>query len=67
LANIIRKIRQVADDSHARCSVLVKFAGVMCSRPSLVSADGDTVAALAVHIPEALYAAARSRGSVAAA
>jgi hypothetical protein len=39
--------------SKARCSLLFRLAAVKCRRPSALSADGLTVAALAVHIGEA--------------
>ena len=39
---------------------MLKLAGVKCTRPSAVSAEGATVAALAVHIADALLQA-RSR------
>jgi hypothetical protein len=41
-----------------------KFAVVRCNRPSLASAEGEIVAALAVHMLEAEYAAFSSPGAV---
>jgi hypothetical protein len=49
--------------SSARCSLLFRLAAVKCTRPSAVSAEGLTVAALAVHIGEAEYAQARITGA----
>jgi hypothetical protein len=47
--------------SKARCSLLFRLAAVKCRRSAL-SADGLTVAALAVHIGEAEYAHASITG-----
>jgi hypothetical protein len=52
-ANSARRVRVDWMCSSARCSLLFRLAAVKCTRPSAVSADGLTVAALAVHIGDA--------------
>ena len=49
--------------SIERCGSDARFAVVTWSLPSAESSDGLTVAALATHMLEALYAAASSRGA----
>src|SRR2546429_909210 len=50
-------MRAVMGASMARCRLLNRLAGVKCTRPSLVSALGETVAAFAAHIADALQQA----------
>src|SRR5205823_4713851 len=53
--------------SMERWRKLARLAGVKWTRESLVSAEGETVAALAAHMAEALEQAARRLGAVLAA
>ena len=55
--------RVVVGASSARWKCDTRFAGVKCTRPSAVSADGLTVAALATHIAAADEQAASRRGA----
>jgi hypothetical protein len=48
-----RRIAEVVSASCIRCSLLFRLATVKWTLPSALSADGETVAALAVHIDEA--------------
>jgi hypothetical protein len=59
---IARRIRAVVGGSRERWSVETRFAGVRWTRPSVVSALGATVAALAAHMADADAHEARSRG-----
>ena len=59
--------RCVVPCSIERWRLKARLAGVKCTRPSAVSADGLTVAAFAAHIAEAELAAASSSGASAAA
>ena len=47
---IARRVRVACTCSSERCSLLFRLAAVKCTRPSCESAEGLTVAALAVHI-----------------
>src|SRR5471032_191709 len=58
-----RRLRADCACSKARCNLLFRFAAVKWVRRSKLSADGLTVAALAVHIGEAEYAHARITGA----
>src|SRR5690606_6050540 len=51
---IARSTRVVVSASIDRWNIAVRFAGVRWTRPSAASADGATVAALAVHIADEL-------------
>ena len=53
----------VVSASMARWNMDERFAGVRCTRPSAASAEGATVAALAVHIADALEQRRRKRSS----
>ncbi|MNV31791.1 hypothetical protein D3C71_1231110 [compost metagenome] len=56
--------RDVVSCSIERWNLLFKFAAVKCTRPSALSADGETVAALAVHIQDAELNADNNAGEV---
>ena len=62
-AKIARSTRVVVGASSARWKCVTRLAGVKCTRPSAVSADGLTVAALATHIAAADEHAASSTGA----
>ena len=50
----------VCSASKLRCRFETRFAGVRWTRPSIASAEGVTVAALAAHMGEAEAAAAEA-------
>lgn len=64
---IARSVRAVCGGSMERWNFETRFAGVKCARPSAVSADGATVAALATHMFEADEQATSSLGACLAA
>jgi hypothetical protein len=57
------RIAEVVGASCIRCSLLFRLATVKWTLPSALSADGETVAALAVHIDEAELKAESSCGA----
>ncbi len=62
-AKIARRTAVVVGASSERWKCAARFAGVKCTRPSAVSGDGLTVAALATHIAAADEQAASSAGA----
>jgi hypothetical protein len=52
-----RRSAEVVSGSIERWNLLFRFAAVKWTRPSRLSADGETVAAFAVHMEEAEHRA----------
>ncbi|MNV89465.1 hypothetical protein D3C71_1837570 [compost metagenome] len=59
---IARSTPVVVSASIARWNLLFRLAAVKCTLPSALSAEGETVAALAVHMQEAELSADSRRG-----